>query len=1290
MVWNSDRRLNWRAFADAAVSRHRRERNVTTVYCIGETALPPGASPYTHRGWTLVSLPRAAPDPRGKYAGGVAMLLPPGVTVTKLTVPTPDGVELDDLLFCSITSRGAQVVMGLMYLLPSLGISSEGWIDQLTAARAMLCAIQDGLVKGVPNTTPVYLGGDFNLRVGDDHTSFEGWCSEDPVIDSRGRAMITWLQDLSMRICNDVNVDRIARFTNFIPNKLPTTVDYFVAEEHRIDIVKDVTTLQLAMLDARDAMHQLLMQHNHRALLVTLELPVIELVSEAPSSGGGERALIGTRMLDRVSDTSRRAYVSYGNDAVTKLWSTIGRENVKAHHLIEVIRKGGNDFLVPSQEFAPIDPAERRVERVRMVRGAVRKLHSAIHAADEGDLGPRHYLRTAVYTAQRALRTVERRHEARRVKAWQVRARTMDISRPRIGWQILNEPRGISRDAHTITALYDENGKLTSDRVAIRARMQQIYASESAEPDPEDIQFSRFTFFDMKRRYEELKAHARIQDGHELSVELTVYEVLQAMLKLNTGRASDFSGMRSELLRWFARYNTTEVCEQPFLLAWTDVLNGIFMRGDPIPEEWRMQILCPVFKRGTIGKPSNPYEGGNYRPVVVCSRLLACLDVAINNRLMKYCLEHGLISDAQYGFIRGRSCEQAISSLSFLREIRQMTGNSRMRRRTYCALIDMRRAFDTTWRERLWVRLHEKGITGAVWLYLQRSNLVDYIRTVLVPGVPMDSWYSDGLGCAQGVILSPLMFDLEFNDVLDVLEQVRAPGAGISIGNRRVYGQLFADDGLLFAETEEGLQAMVDAFAAYCRDSRRRINASKCEVIVMRDVDDVSVTGVTIRIGDETVPEKQSVRYLGAFFGAQDVMPCSPWMPRNGWNPEKSAWYEHALPKLRAAAASVNAAIDMPEYSASIGARFWLSLGLPHSEYGAASLVRGNIPEFERTQISVGKRILNFWPGDSVAGNAVLMELGLWRIQTRHKMCALRLLRDIHMSKPTSQLRAIYDAYLQCCESRAWPAGSWCAWLREILVPLDLENVLHDWDPLLTPRDIAEKYESRFWQSQFEPPPVGLSSLTPHYAGLKTVMGREEHLRHPMRKVAAAVSQARIGYGPWRISRGAREKIPRELRICLHCQLRVPETVTHCLCECTQYNDLRTTMVRRLSERVSGGLRLQLEQPGDNPQLWTQVLLQGHPEELGEDFCVPFRTLSRDATEEIELDSLPPAQLFAAETKQLLQRVALQDRRALFFVGQRFVYNVVRRRLAIERALEDTTVRLRNRYRKAKSRRRHT
>ena len=63
----------------------------------------------------------------------------------------------------------------------------------------------------------------------------------------------------------------------------------------------------------------------------------------------------------------------------------------------------------------------------------------------------------------------------------------------------------------------------------------------------------------------------------------------------------------------------------------------------------------------------------------------------------------------------------------------------------------------------------------------------------------MDERYSDGLGCTQGVILSPLMFDIEFNDVLACVEQVRYPGAGIEIGNgRRIlnqkFGQLFADE----------------------------------------------------------------------------------------------------------------------------------------------------------------------------------------------------------------------------------------------------------------------------------------------------------------------------------------------------------------------------------------------------------------------------------------------------------------------------------------------------------------
>ena len=58
----------------------------------------------------------------------------------------------------------------------------------------------------------------------------------------------------------------------------------------------------------------------------------------------------------------------------------------------------------------------------------------------------------------------------------------------------------------------------------------------------------------------------------------------------------------------------------------------------------------------------------------------------------------------------------------------------------------------------------------------------------------------------------------------------------------------------------------------------------------MRDFDEGAVTDVNIRIGEETIPEKQTMRYLGVFFGAQDILPGSPQMRHAGWKPAQSAW----------------------------------------------------------------------------------------------------------------------------------------------------------------------------------------------------------------------------------------------------------------------------------------------------------------------------------------------------------------------------------------------------------------
>ena len=62
-------------------------------------------------------------------------------------------------------------------------------------------------------------------------------------------------------------------------------------------------------------------------------------------------------------------------------------------------------------------------------------------------------------------------------------------------------------------------------------------------------------------------------------------------------------------------------------------------------------------------------------------------------------------------------------------------------------------------------------------------------------------------------------------------------------------------------------------------------------------------------------------------------------------------------------------------------------------------------------------------PGPLAGLRAVLMELGLWRIETRHKLCALRLLRDTLIGDSSSQLRAIDITYPQCCVALDGPLG---------------------------------------------------------------------------------------------------------------------------------------------------------------------------------------------------------------------------------------------------------------------------
>ena len=151
----------------------------------------------------------------------------------------------------------------------------------------------------------------------------------------------------------------------------------------------------------------------------------------------------------------------------------------------------------------------------------------------------------------------------------------------------------------------------------------------------------------------------------------------------------------------------------------------------------------------------------------------------------------------------------------------------------------------------------------------------------------------------------------------------------------------------------------------------------------------------------------------------QDILPGSPQMRHAGWKPVQSAWFAHAWPKLHAATSSVYAAarcrVTVPDLHSVLAVACTTSLRIWRSVHGARRYpgIRAYASQCWQSVHHTVARSLR--AGDSVAHSAVLMELGLWRVETRHKMYALRLLRDILLGDPSSQLRAIYYTYLQCC-----------------------------------------------------------------------------------------------------------------------------------------------------------------------------------------------------------------------------------------------------------------------------------
>jgi ribonuclease HI len=184
-----------------------------------------------------------------------------------------------------------------------------------------------------------------------------------------------------------------------------------------------------------------------------------------------------------------------------------------------------------------------------------------------------------------------------------------------------------------------------------------------------------------------------------------------------------------------------------------------YWENDTFPEIWRHATIVPIPKPG-----KDDTDPSSYRPIALTSCICKVMERMINNRLMWYLETNGLISPAQSGFRKQRSCMDHVVRLeTFIRE------GFAQKQHVVAIFFDLEKAYDTTWKYGILKDLKDIGLEGHLPRFIQ-NFLQDRTFRVQV-GKTLSDLFEQEAGVPQGSILSTTLFNLKINNIAKLCSQ---------------------------------------------------------------------------------------------------------------------------------------------------------------------------------------------------------------------------------------------------------------------------------------------------------------------------------------------------------------------------------------------------------------------------------------------------------------------------------------------------------------------------------------
>ena len=233
------------------------------------------------------------------------------------------------------------------------------------------------------------------------------------------------------------------------------------------------------------------------------------------------------------------------------------------------------------------------------------------------------------------------------------------------------------------------------------------------------------------------------------------------------------------------------------------------------PDIWSEGLRSAVFKSGKYNLEKN------YRGITILPIIEKIFEVAVYKRLTFANEPMGKVDRFNGGFIGGSRTSDNIFILRGLVQRQMIIGES-----LFVCFVDFSKAFDMVNRQILFYKIMKGGWTGRVIDTLR--NLYSKTHYRVKRGGKLSPAIESLTGVNQGGAASGILFRKYLQDLDEYLKK----DAGVCIGETLVAHLLWADDLVLFSNTEKGIQKQLNGLKRFCARKKMIVNEAKTKLMI--------------------------------------------------------------------------------------------------------------------------------------------------------------------------------------------------------------------------------------------------------------------------------------------------------------------------------------------------------------------------------------------------------------------------------------------------------------------------